>query len=196
MKRSFAVTKILPAMIAMSCAEPRAPAPSQESNIDESNACERFCERLTACNIAPNSCRPGCEQDQKKLREGFYPSLAGCLEQELSDAACSQKSLGERRQSVSLCFAATVKVWSEKDDGTSLRTIVESVCARQARCAKGGETSQECAKRLEGKLKPRVTGTLFSVARPELVTKVSTCVTTASCDDDDAVDRCFDTALK
>jgi hypothetical protein len=195
------VKRALATLIVLSCActEPRTPAPAIEPTTD-ANVCARYCARMTSCGIAPKECEKGCAVDQKKFRDGFFVSLDGCLDHELSESACTQKSLGERRQTISLCFSATLEAWSKKDDGTSLRTIVASVCAREARCHPGEASAKtvetDCSKTLEAKMRAQVSSAIYAAARPELVREVASCVQASSCSVEAPADACFENAMQ
>ncbi|MGZ3422198.1 MAG: hypothetical protein ACXWUG_15595 [Polyangiales bacterium] len=194
MKRALAMLILMSCLV--SCTEPRAPTPAIEPTTD-ANVCARYCARMASCEIAPQDCEKGCALDKKKFRDGFFVSVAGCLDHELSDSACAQKSLGERRQTISLCFSATLEAWSKKDDGTSLRTIVSSVCAREARCHPGEKTVEtDCSKNLEAKMRAQVSSAIYAAARPELVHDVAECVRAASCSVEAPADACFENAMQ
>jgi hypothetical protein len=191
-----AAARVFSVVILVSCTEPRAPIVAHEATTD-ANVCARYCARMESCAIAPKACEAGCTRDVHKYRDGFFVSLFGCLDHELSEAACVQKSLGERRQTISLCFSATLEAWSKRDDGASLRAIVASVCAREARCHPEEKTvTLECEKVLETKMRGQVSSAIYAAARPELVHDVAVCIRSASCSVEAPADMCFDNAMQ
>lgn len=185
--------------LCLSCNEPRTPVAAPEPTTD-ANVCARYCELMESCEIAPKDCQKGCAVDVKKFRDGFFVSHFGCLDHELSQAACAQMSIGERRQSISLCFSASLEAWSKKDGGESLRTIVASVCAREARChppdAEPQSVEADCSKTLEAKMRAQVSSAIYAAARPELVRDVAACVRAASCSVEAPADSCFEMAMQ
>jgi hypothetical protein len=160
-----------------------APAASRPA-ATESDACERICTTFADCRISPPNCLATCAVDQKKLRDGIQPSFAACVEHELE--RCELREVPERRQIVSVCFAAVLDVYA-KDDA-AIGKIVHAVCTREAKCAPDPEP--ECEKHLRDKLKASPQSKTLALARPELIAKIADCVEKSGCSDADPIDTC------
>lgn len=149
----------------------------------EADACERICSVYDGCNISPPNCTAGCAAEQQRLREGVEPSLAACLERELDH--CELRAVTERRQILSICFAAVVEAYGK--DETAVNKIVTAVCAQQDRCATEAEPADpECRATLRAKLKYRP----LSIVRAELLDTISACIEKSSCNEPDPVGTC------
>lgn len=150
----------------------------------ETDACERMCEVYEGCRIVPTNCAAVCAADQKRLRDGVQPALVGCLEREL--AGCEHRELTERRQIVSLCFAAVLEAYAK--DATAMNRIARAVCARQAKCAPSPDA--ECETKIRAQYKDSPNSKVLAIVRPELLEKTASCIESASCDDNDPVQSC------
>lgn len=178
-------------LVALACACTPAASPAKPvAEPTEADACARFCDRLGDCGIAPPSCTTGCARDQKKMREGAYPSLVSCVERELAPEVCAAISGPERRDRLTLCWTATVEAWSTRTGEGSLATVVHAVCARRARCHPEEGAAESCEAELKAKLGGSATAKMLAVARPELVSELATCVETSACDVEDPVAAC------
>lgn len=170
------------------------PSSPRPTTLTDDAACDRLCDRLEGCGGAPARCRPDCERDRARLREGFSASFVGCVEHELGPAVCGPLSRADARSgAIAMCYAATLDVWAERDRGVSLRRVLKATCRHRARCVPGAAIEeQRCMRELE----PRaaISGKLLAVAQPSLVERAAACVESSGCDDDDAlVTRCSQT---
>lgn len=160
-----------------------APAKSRPAPTD-ADACERYCAALDDCRIAQPNCAAACAADQKRLRDGVQPALVTCVEREF--AGCEHRELGERRQIVSLCFAAVLEAFST--DGSAMGTIARAVCARQAKCAPSPDP--DCEQQIRDRYKNSPQSKVLGIVRPELLNKAAACIAVASCDDPDPIASC------
>ncbi len=182
----------LAALLACACACAPEPVTPTKPLADptEADACERFCDRLQGCAIAPPSCSTGCVRDQKKMREGVYPSFVACVERELAPEICAAVSNPERRDRLTLCWTATVEAWAARAGDDALGNVVHAVCVRRARCEPEAGAADACELELKTKLAGSGTAKMLAVARPDLVATLATCVEQRPCDVDDPVAAC------
>jgi hypothetical protein len=178
MKRIVAIAFLVGCGGASSTPAKSRPAPT------EADACERMCSIYEDCRIAPPNCATMCATEKKRFRDGVHPALASCLEREL--AGCEHREMTERRQIVSLCFAAVLEVYSK--DAPVMDTVIHAACARAAKCSP--DADPECEKHMREQHKESADSKLLSLIRPELLAKMASCVEAAPCDDLDAIQRC------
>jgi hypothetical protein len=181
------VRRALLVLALAACTSPPAKAP-EPSPPTEADACERFCERLGACAIAPTACAAGCERDRANMRAGVYPGFVACLDRELPEATCAREPAAERRAHLSMCWAATLEAWWAREGDAAVMRVVHAVCTRQARC--GGDAPAACEQALHDKLAGSAQAKSLAVIEPEAVESLAKCVETRDCAVADPVDAC------
>jgi len=178
------VRRLLALVVLIGCGGASTTPAKSRPSPTSADACERLCEAYETCRIAPPNCPASCAAEQKRFRDGVHPALATCLERELS--GCEHREPTERRQIVSLCFAAVLE--AHATDAHAMEKIVHAVCARQAKCSPDPEPN--CEARMLEIHKSSPQSKVLALVRPELLAKMATCIESASCDDNDPVGTC------
>lgn len=150
----------------------------------EADACERMCALYDECHLAPRKCGEACVAEQSRYRSGVHPALASCLENEL--AGCEHREMTERRQIVSICFAAVLEAYSK--DAHVLDGLTTSICKRVHKCEP--EADPNCEARLKAQFNESPQNRLLSLAKPELLAKIGACIENTTCDDEDPIETC------
>lgn len=187
------------ALVFLGCGGPRgAEGPHDQTELSDDTACAHLCAKLASCGRAPNNCVAGCERDRARLREGVEASFVACVERELRPPACSASPSVEGdssglRQTIGLCYSATLEAYGARDAGASLRRVLIAMCGRRARCSATKVDQQACIVELEAQTKGGAASKILAVGRQELVERVATCVAARPCEEEGAVEACLQT---
>jgi hypothetical protein len=174
--------RLLIVLVLAACGGPAAEARSRPPPT-EADACDRMCEKMSACGIAPPSCAAQCAHDQAMFRPGVQSANATCVERELT--ACDRLAVTDRRQIIAICWTATLDTYA-KDD-SALKTLIGAVCARLVRC---GSADSDCVEKMMAKRAGTVQSKTMSVLKPELVASTASCIEKVSCGELDPMEKC------
>ena len=169
-------------LLLVACGGP-AKGPASRPAPTEADACERMCDTMSTCGIAPPSCATQCAHDQSMMRAGVEAANATCVEREL--ARCDSLAVTDRRQVIAMCWTATLDTYA-KDDA-ALKQLIGAVCARLVRC---GSADNDCVESMMAKRAGTVQSKSLAVLKPEVVASTASCIEKVSCAELDPMEKC------